>query len=450
MKSININEYVDFYIERQYSDYMEDYEVDDLEDYRETLVKNVRNTLKEFNDFQPTFSIENTSIFQYFPYHTLSTQQQYDFLDHLLFLKYNDFAIGNKVIHNLKKITYDLDDSRYDALSLKETVPTSFTLQLGQYKNNHRHIIRNDFLEIKQLLSNNELIANYVIEKQSYQDLYTLLNIYTDSILQAINYWVITCDFLDMNKRMACLLSLHAILDKLLDEVTSHHQTPKNTKLSSSLDIYITLLKYRNRCGEHLKLSSYLKEEQENEASYFQPVKKEYFVTKSMFVENQNIKAILNEGNGRCDHFEEKLIQTKAIIELLSKNNGRNVDPNNLLDLKVYFRELYISKSKYKTTAATIAKKYIDSPNQSISLSDERFLNEKISRGYFREQIPLVLYDYKNMIQHKLYLVIIQSLLCYDLNEIVSINYQITNLLIKESFMSINEVLPDYNRKPIF
>lgn len=451
MASINVSAYVDFYIEREYSQYMEGYEVDDLEDYRETLTKNVRNLLKEFKNPQREFDIENNSIFQYFPLEQLSLEQQYTFLDSLMELKNEDGAIGNKVIHNLKKITYDLSDDRFDQLLLTDPIITPLNNDESYYKQAHRNIVRREYLKVKILLENNVNMHKFVLYNKHYDSVASLLNIYIDTMLQTINYWIISNTDLTSSRKTETLLEINKLLDAVLLDAKKRNQIPLQSKtLDTTLPIFVAILKLRNRCGEHQKVSNILLKEQCGEPEYFDNIPEEFYVTKEDLVSNQNIKLILNEGTNRCDHFDEKLEQTKAIIELLANANGRNVSTNNLLDLKVYFRELFISKSKYKTTALNIAKKYIASSKEAITLSEERFLNEKISRGYFREQSPIEQYNYKNSLQQKIYHCMLEILLSYDLTTITYISCTMTNLVIETAFSGININLPTIGIDPIF
>lgn len=450
MIHMKTNDYVDFYMKREYSQVMKDYEVDDLEDLRETLTKNTRNLLREFQNPLRTFDLDNTYIFQYFPLDALSKKEQYDFFDHLMDLKAQDSSVGNKVIHNLKKITYDLSNQRFNDLLLNDITPSPFTLAENNYKDLARSIIRYNFSNVETLLANLENLAKHTLLELSIHDVCTLFNIYTDSIIQSIIYWVVTMPDLTYYDKLRCLDSINTKIDSLMRDVREMNAAPlDNLTLDTVIPLFICILKYRNRCGEHAALTDLLSNEQKTDFEFFQDVPPEYQCAKQDRVTDQNLKLILNEGNRRCDNFESKLEQTKDIIQLLSSYCNRNMSVDSVLDLKVCYRELFISKSKYKTTALHIAKKYADTPPESIPYRDISFLSEKISRGYFREQTPIQLFDYKNFLQQKVNLLMIELFMTYDFKKVVTTGALITTSLLETSFSGINSFLPTIGKKPI-
>lgn len=435
MSAVNPTDYVNLLIERETNDFLshfkkiEQWQLEDLEEDKIVLMKNVTNLLKEFRDFQLFFQEDNTKIFQYLPLDYLTSPQQIQVLDHLMDLKNKvpidtedkmkkgngkNVFIGNKVVHNLKKISFDLPEDRFDHMRLVPMTNNRYISKEMNIKSSNRRIIRQDPQHYYQIKDHIQTISQYIVDSHESDTLYPLCNIITDVVLQAVIYWVIANPHVSIQRKKQILTTMEHFLDESTRQPKIQFQ---EVDLSTAIPIFVAFLKYRNRYGEHEKVSNILLEEQQDEPTLFQIVPTEFQVYKENSPQIPNLKQILTEGV-RCDNFEQKLSETKRIIDLFSQR-GRNLSTNSLLDLKVVFRELYLSKSKYKTTASSIIKKWetADATGEILP-SQERFVNEKISRGQFREHNPIELYDLKNTIQGKIYKFHLENFLTYDLRQI--------------------------------
>lgn len=443
MAQISVSEYVDICIQREISEYMEirktnkidKWQEDQMMEYRETLTKNVQNLLKEFNGYTNEFDVDKKNIFSYFPLKSLEKEEQIKFLDHIMELKSEKNIIGNKVVHNIKKITYDLNDSRFDALNIKDYKDYELTKEENNIKKANREIIRRNIRDISQLFVNIEKATKCV--RKNNTDLFSYLNIINDIMIQSLIYWVVTIEHLVDDEREMWLKKIETHISYFMQ---TGDKEVKNTKLDDDILVFITFLKYRNKYGEHYKTMKIFLEEQEKEQSLFENISNEYKVSKDILVNGQDLKLILNEGRHRCDNFEEKLEQTKVMISFFKDINSRVVSEECVLDLKVYFREFFISKSKYKTTALNMIKKHLQGEKE-MTFSEQVFLNEKISRGYFRESLPIKFYNYKSEIQRKVYLAQIKLLLTYDIDEIITKSENLCIDIINLNYQNIKERL---------
>lgn len=446
MISFHISEYVDWYIDKKYTLDMLEGEVDDLEDSREVLTKNVQKLLKEFKEYRDTFDIENNLVFQYFPLEFLSKEEQYQFLSHLIEIKNDEGGIGNKVIYNLKKITSDLEDDRFDKLLLKEPEIGTEGLQalvklMVQVNEWNRDIISNDWGNVKMLMDWHQERASIIGELGDTNRIFFLLATYRYSITQSVMHWVACCDCIHDDKKVEILQSLKEYLIHFQGIVREEKKNKNRTySLETILPIFTSILKIRNHGGKEWKLNQVLHEEQENDSSYFQPVPEEYHADKNTPIAGVNLKHFLNEGPGRCDDFEEKLAQTKELIQRLEENDMWGVSSNSLLDLKVYYRELYICKSKYKIRVTNTVRKWLSPYEETPPLSELVFLQHKISRGYFREEVPIEYFNMVNEISYLVEVTMIEILLCYDLEEILHYSSLMNLTMHRLAFSGIKEV----------
>lgn len=164
------------------------------------------------------------------------------------------------------------------------------------------------------------------------------------------------------------------------------------------------------------------------------------------------------------DEYAAKLKYTKEIIEVFSQYAGKKADVDSVFDLKVYFREIYLSDSKYKRQAKTIVRKYLEEYKvkkdngcniEEIVKSFEKeseymFLREKINRGYFRETCDIRLYIEKNKLQNSLYEVLLNILLTYDYAVSIELLQSLVKELIPICFKDIDDLFESINRHRIF
>ena len=128
----------------------------------------------------------------------------------------------------------------------------------------------------------------------------------------------------------------------------------------------------------------------------------------------------------------------------------RSKTPSCLQDLKVYFIEIFISKSSYRRRKASrIVKEYID---QVVTAKKEgkeipefnkksqyMFVREKISRGYFREKGLSKEYIEKVALEKKLYDLMLKLYLFYNVQDSLEFIYEVNNNLLKIYGLKIGE-----------
>lgn len=392
---------------------------------RDGFAKNLKKILNEFGDNKTKFEYENQDVFEYFPIDKLEKEDVEKLIDHITELKEGG-RNGNKVMYNIKKVTYDLDDKRFDDLKTDNTISI---FDFSQFRSIMKQLIKSATIEdLRKMQELTIKLCGATLNNGTENDLHNLISLLTYTMSQAIIYWVVTRDGVSSSKKAEAMEKINNYIDSFIKE-----EKPKVEKieLDSSLPIFICILKIRNKLLMESGVCKILMEEQELEQELF----KQYRTIKTDIAEGRNLKEILNEGNVRCDNFEEKVEQAKQLISLLRTRRGRNASEDSLMDIKVYFRELYISKSKYKRTALHIAKRMVDS---NVENDAEYFLNEKISRGYFREKVPLELYNLKNEVQNKLNVAQIENLLPYDdMQGILNREYLFVCDLLKVAFLSV-------------
>lgn len=424
MSLFETNDYVDFWVEKKVSEKKlqldkQDFflwEKGDLLEKKESCVKNTRNLAKEFKNFQKEYEEGNHNIFDYFPLQNLALEEQLHFFDHIMTLKHSKRFLGNKVIHNLKKISFEEEETRFDALFPTPPKPTVLGAQEESLKKKHRHIIRKDPFRYQKIMESTSMMGQNIIYQKDFHSFYPFANVVYDALMQAIIYWLVTLPPLPHQLRGEGLDRVEEVLDSYLLEIKEKaHDSPEKLDLSTSLPMFVGFLKVRNRFEHFSNIANTLLQEQEAELELFGNISPEFQVAKWQSkgdISPEELKILLNEGKGRCDFFPKKLQQTRDLIRLFQHFGRRNVSAESLLDLKVYFREIYISKSKYKTTALNITQKIFDN---EATIGEQQFLHEKISRGYFREHTPIEFFLYKTRLQKKLYQIILHSHLSYDL-----------------------------------
>ena len=154
---------------------------------------------------------------------------------------------------------------------------------------------------------------------------------------------------------------------------------------------------------------------------------------------------------GQCvDGYKEKLEIVRSFISIMSVYGGRQCFPSCLQDLKVYFREIFVSKSSYRRRMASrIVKEYINQvalahkEGKKIPEFDKQsqymFVREKISRGYFREKGLYKEYIAKTDFERKLYDLLLKLYLFYDIYDSLEAIYEVNYNLLR-AFKQIGSV----------
>ncbi|WMS85109.1 hypothetical protein RE438_28080 (plasmid) [Bacillus wiedmannii] len=441
---------------------LEDY--DDLPEKKEVLRKNVKNLLERCinNKYYDGFSFE-LDVLEYFPLNRFDEADIGKFLDHIFVLKGIGKSVGNKVISNLSKIYVDNKDKQvegkwrlFDFFYMKSATKSDFANMVELYKAKNRNIVRKDPMMVKTLIDEIEFNLNGLKKENNLTNLSFAVDYVSDVMLQIFNYWVITIEGLNFKKKMQLVDKLELYLkdfEKKILEIKSDRVFM--TSLEDAVSIFVSFLSRRNDFGEYMSILHTLEEEQEKEPEYFAAPLKHYKVKKGEIVPHDKLKKIITEGI-HVDGYDDKLKRTKEIIILFSQYGGKTASVNFTLDLKVYFREIYLSDSKYKRQASTIVRKYLQEYRKNSNVdsfekaSEYMFLREKINRGYFRETSDLRLYSKKNKLQEGFYKVLLSIMLSYDYPVSIDLLIQLVKELIPICFRGIDELLEENNVPRIF
>ena len=110
--------------------------------------------------------------------------------------------------------------------------------------------------------------------------------------------------------------------------------------------VYVT---HRSKFYEEFNIKDVLKAEMMSSPSLFGEVPREYQAKKTFIAENQLqlVQTIITEGQ-HIDQYKAKIKTTREFIDIMATYGGRQCHSLCLQDLKVYFREIFISKVSYK------------------------------------------------------------------------------------------------------
>lgn len=397
-------------------------DIDKLETERDTFRRNVRNLLQNFEKDYKIVDIDfNRNVFNYFPLYEFENEEIYKFLDRMQELKRKHESIGNKVIFNLKKINIDNIKVSINDLYIKAPIISLFQTNIYVIKQKYRNLIRNNMWNIDIILEKfNELIKK-LENDNNLADFGKLSSLTFDIALQIVNYWVIYVNNMDRSKQLEVIEEIKKYLTDFENNVENFTVSYDKDNIADYITIFIEFIRSFNYCSEYMSISKILIDEVKNTPAIQSAVKPQYQTQKGMHYRDYNYKEIICEGE-KIYKFKEKLDMTKKAVELLNKNDIIDLDIYDLHDLKVYFREIYISKSKYKYKASTIIRKIDNNSTGGFEKNSEYiFLQEKIARGYFREQYPMELYQHKMQIKDQLYVIMLKIMLCYDYK--VSLNF---------------------------
>lgn len=438
-------------------------EYDEYLQKEETLNKTVSNLLKHFNPiFKPDGFDFSIDVFEYLPLDDLDKAEIITFIDHILTLMGEETLVGNKFIYNLNKISVDNAvksnnqiSRNYEFMYIHNYHEDELTIRssITEKKQKYRSIIRRNPLNAQSII---DLFTQEILElknKNNAIDLSDIVDLCADIILQVLNYWVITIEGVEKYKK---IVLCNFIYKFLLDFQSSINDEPVKVEcnLEERIKIFVSFLDKRNVFGEYINILNELEKEEVDDNEFFGEIPEEYKLSKHSIVKSDDIMKVILDG-GEIYQFKLKHNNTKEAIKIFEIYGGRVASPENSLDQKVYFRELYISSSKYKIKASTIIRKMLDDYRINgkptyTKLSEYMFLREKISRGYFREASQLDLYHLKNQIQEQLYKTLISSILLYDYEKSLGHLNKIIETLIPLCFSELDNILETMNRNRIF
>lgn len=442
-------EIVDYYL----STYCEKFDIYGDKNTQEKRVKSLISKL-----------IDKTSIYKDLPFEILSIKEQGKLLHYIL-----EKSPERQIIANMKKI--DVDRDYYNFILQDENI-NELNIQMfnqldgwepyniDEYMLLNRVLIKNTDSSILDILKelnykNEYLIRLFIDEIQKFkvlgigfecnQYIKNYIDYVSDGILQFLNYKIIAKPQINASELLEKLSSNLLYISEKID-----NQLDKKRKLQSKLGNldaekvtrYFSLYRtHYSKFYELLNIYDILQLEMDENKKLFTPLNKRYLVSKDLISEDEivNLKEIITEGIHSYD-YNEKLKLTRRFIDIMQIYGFRNCFSNSPQDLKVYYRELFMSSITYRNKqAATIIKDYInkiDTTNIIESFEKQShylFISTKISRGYFREKGLLDLYSLRIKFEKSLYDTLLKLYLFYDFRDslefIYELNYSILKLI---------------------
>lgn len=451
-KDFDVNSYVCQYLKD--SGYSTSYI--DFESIKESYVKQTIQLLKYFNNIDGLDFFDNSSSAHVLTYFPLSNFQKEDIGKYLTFLFDRKSVIGDKVISQLNKTNVNNTNPsiegrlrNFEFMSMLKPPISKLHESTEHAKLQCRKLIRTRISDLNEIkIIEKSLIAiildflNQIEEEDNISNLYLAADFTSDVLLQLITYWVFTIGLPEHNKSDLIEYIGSYIVnenDRILRELI---QSKCAISIEDASHIFTCFLTLRNEFSEYVNIISLLEEEQKNEQALFCEAPRSYRVSKSTAYTIDSIEDLVTEGS-RVSNFVAKLDNTKEMIDIFSKYGWRNASPYSALDVKVYFREIYISDSKYKNQAMTIVRKYLSSYLQNGTIShfenqsEYMFLREKLNRGYYRETSSLAIYNSKNKTQKDIYKFHLAALLIYDYKSSLSLYSKYATSVIHEVFDKI-------------
>ncbi len=413
--------------------------------------------LREFKEFTPYYDRENPMIFQYFPLGQLKKKEQCLILRDIQNLKEiptvretgeatsQRNAVGNKVFSNLKKVNFNLPDSRFDQILPKKIPESPFIAEEKSIKTLFRlQIINTPKSEMEktkeQLCKVIENHCQLTAKNEDVFSIYSLSNIVLDGVFKSLFYWVEENLDLSEEEKADTFTKVEEKMDEILRSF-GKKKLSRTMKPINALRIFWTILKVRNTMEQYRTLTTNLLTEEKYNPKLFQEVEEKYRVQCGQKLKNPNkLHVVLYEGGRKGESFPEQLEMTYQLMEKMSENKMRELHQDDILDVKVVFREVFISKLKHErgVTPSTLGKKYIVDPSH-LSMQEKKFLREKIHRGFYRERHSLTLYHQLNDLKYKIYLCIMESLLSYDVKTICATLHNVFSSVLEVCQKSVEE-----------
>ena len=421
---------------------------------------------------------ERDSVFCDFPFDYLEEDEQLFLLHHIM-----TSLPERQIMANMKKIdvdrcymnfVYESEKSKTETKEILENELIGYSpISLADEMVNSRLIIRNPSNDINEVLEylleiNENIIRLFLQEREQLRVLglkaynFDYIKEYIDYVgnvlLQLLVYRVINQEGIDALSTMQTLSEKVKELDGLIEKQLSkkrsswindkdNHRNGLSAEfVSRCFSVYVT---HRSKFYEEFSIKDVLKTEMVNSPSLFGEVPREYQAKKSFIAENQLqlARTIITEGQ-HIDQYKAKIKTTREFIDIMATYGGRQCYSLCLQDLKVYFREIFISKASYKRRMASrIVKEYVEQveiakqKGQRIpefnKQSQYMFVREKISRGYFREKGLSKEYIEKIDFERQLYDLLLKLYLFYDIKDSLEFIYEVNYHLLKIYYLQL-------------
>ena len=434
-------------------------EVDDLSNLKKQLVI----LLNKLHD--------NKSVYKNLPFDYMPVGEQLKLMHHLR----TSPVAGRQIISNMTKIDADRSFLEFACPSLNNVFSSDSELReirenllsLDQWVLNTRFQIRSTedsrFLLLNLMRTNSNILRCYQDEDYTllmmgvglagFERLRSYIDYVANALLQFLVYHIV------VNKKEKALAIISQLcikaddLDKVMDKkLEQQHQKWKINPIKLTAELvsggFSDFLTHRSRFEEEIHIKQLLVEEMKNRPDFFGEIPSKYISSKRLIqpTELQTIESIITEGK-HVNNYGRKLLNTQKFIDVFSSYGGRSCNSLCLMDLKVYFREIYLSHVCYARKQATsIVSEYLadvsacsptfspDSFPQFRLKKQYIFLREKINRGYFRETGLSKAYVSKFSFEEKLYTLLLKPYLFYSLSDGVNAVYEIYSEFLQEYY----------------
>lgn len=406
------------------------------------------------------------SVFKGIPLNYMNTEEQLNLLHFLL-----EETPERQIISNANKINadrdyYDLEikdklAERFTNHFLNEAIPDYESFNIKRETQLNRLLIRqsNNLKELFYSLNhNNEVIIRLIFDElnqftvlgigyENLQYIEDYIDYTANGLLQLLVYKVITNEKVNTEYVIQGLIEeIHRLSNLINTQLERKRKEQKNFDILTSTLItryFSVYLSHRSRYFEELGIKETLKEEVNSNLDFLH-VSPDYQAPKVCLPEEdiENSTNIITEGKSLYN-YEEKLKITRKFIDIMSTYGGRQCYSNCLQDLKVYFREIFVSRATYKRQqTSTIVKDYINKVSRAIKTnapipqfdkkSQYLFVREKISRGYFREKGLVLDYFAKFELEKELYTLLLSLYLFFDFKDTLEFIYETNYTLLKK------------------
>lgn len=419
---------------------------------------------------------DKNSVYENLPFDYMPIDEQLKLMHHLR----TSPVAGRQIISNMTKIDVDRSFSEFACPSLYDVFSSDKELReirenllsLDQWVFNTRFQIRltedSRLLILDLMRINSNILRCY--QEEDYRLLimgiglagFERLRSYIDYVANALLQFLVYHIIANKKEKALGIISRLCIkadnLGKVMDkELEQQHQKWKiePTKLTTEFvsGCFSDFLTHRSRFEEEINIKQLLVEEMKNRPDFFGEIPLKYIASKRLIqpTELQAIESIITEGK-HVNNYGRKLLNTQKFIDVFSSYGGRSCNSLCLMDLKVYFREIYLSHVCYaRKQAASIVSEYLsDVSTCSPTFSPDSFprfrlkkqyifLREKINRGYFRETGLSKAYVSKFSFEKKLYTLLLKPYLFYSLADGVNAVYEIYFEFLQEYYDLLTE-----------
>ena len=335
----------------------------------ESEEKRVRNLVNKIH--------ETKSVFSNFPFDYMAKEEQLTLLNFIM-----TSLPERQIMANMKKtdvdrcymnFVYRNDNDILNNEMFKEEFDGYSPIDLPNEIIQSRYIIRfspeSEKKNLEDLLQMNEnILALYCQERALFrmvglqidneQYIKEYIDYVANVILQFMVYKVIrNCNIEDkiaIKKISDKIKELNILINKQLERQKNKWITEKeanNSQLNaegvtSCFSMYVT---HRSKFYEEYEIKQILKREMDENSSLFGTVPQKWKAPK-VFIKEEDIKKVQNIITEGCsvDQYNKKIKVVRKFIDIMNIYGMRDNYSLCLQDLKVYFREIFISKASYK------------------------------------------------------------------------------------------------------